>query len=117
MNGIKVQGKVIEMSKDEVDSETNGNGIVYTSTYQFRTQSGDLITGSSEHGDDVGDVVTVIYNPNDPHENRIEGDSDKTLSGAIPRSLLTLLFALAVGWFGVTKILEGVRPKPDVNFA
>src|SRR6266480_3649442 len=91
MNGIKVQGKVIDMGKDEVDSETNGNGIVYTSTYQFRTQSGDLITGSSEHGDDVGDVVTVIYNPNDPHENRIEGDSDKTLSGAIPRSLLTLL--------------------------
>jgi hypothetical protein len=93
-SGSRTEGEVIEVAEDMVDGgDSNPSGIVYEATYKFVASNGQVITGASKNGGDVGDKVTVIYNPNDPHENQLMQDNLDW-----PNGLGTILLAGAIAW-------------------
>jgi len=107
--GQQVNGRVIKVTTREIDAPEasgNGGGQIYESTYQFTASSGEVFTGSADYGAEIGDAVTIIYNPKNPNENRLASDTATTIYGASVRLVIMLVIAACVGGFGVEKISE-----------
>jgi hypothetical protein len=107
-SAIQTEGRVIDVAADQADSETQGTVTIYKARYQFTTvDGGRTFTGWADYGAEIGDAVRVIYNPNNPNESRLEGDSDTTIRGATVYLVILGAIGSAIGWSGVAKIREG----------
>jgi len=103
-NGRQTEGEVIEVTQDTADRDNGPSEIIYTATYRFVLPSGQVVLGASDYGGAVGDKVSVFYNPNNPHENRLANDTQKTVRGSVVNLVIILIVAWAIGSVGISKL-------------
>ncbi|MFN8412205.1 MAG: DUF3592 domain-containing protein [Anaerolineales bacterium] len=94
--GVKVQGTVIRL-----ESSTSENGITYSPVFQY-TYNGqqyeyESINSSDPPSNQVGDVETLLVNPNDPSKARQNGFGELWLVPLILCMVSVLLIILSVG--------------------
>jgi hypothetical protein len=75
----KIEAKIYDTRTESADNDVGG-GVEYTvGEYEFRV-NGRLYNGETTGDFQPGDVITVVYNPADPTQNREETDTqDLTL--------------------------------------
>ena len=106
-DGLEATGRVVELAeKCETDPE-DGYSCTYAPVVQFRTQAGQQVTFRSRYfrnppAYQVGETVTVLYLPEDPHHAEIRG-SGRILDGLFLALGGALILIGLVGLYGAIR--------------
>jgi hypothetical protein len=96
----RADGRVVDIDYESYDSDLYGSGEAAVGIYEFRVH-GQKFYGRSRHYDEIGDTVSVVYNPQKPSENRAEVDLE-----SVTNYIVMLLFG---GYFSYWAITSGCR--------
>jgi hypothetical protein len=93
-------GRVVDIDYESVESDYRGSGDVRIGIYEF-TVRGKKFYGHARNYDEVGQTVPVLYNLQNPSENRARGESERV------GTFLVLL--LVGGYFSCWAITSACR--------
>ena len=102
--GIEAKGVVIDL-EEIYDSD----GSTYKPIVRFKTQNGQTVEFASSYSSsppayDIGESVTVVYQPKNPSEAVIKGDGQFL-------HIIFMLLGGALASIGFFKILAGIRNR------
>ena len=129
-HGQLTQGRIVRVKhrvEEAGDVQNNRLYDVYDTQYSFRSSSGeifegwtelgrnpleddslDLLPGVRQHDDDTYIVdekhnipIQVEYNPHDPSQNRAPEDTDKSVRGAVVKTILLGFVVILVFYYGI----------------